>query len=155
MKPGSRIDLSICTVGCTVERIEQNPQDESLYRRLMGGNVRWASPRSAPTAQSDSSPLGWAEIRHPFHPLRGESFLILKQRRVAGVDTLVLRGLERGSFSVARDWTDRADPCPYQALGLLPRFDVTLLLELAKLLEQLAQSAPKQSPKYLPTEIDK
>ena len=45
MKPGLRIDLSICTAGCTAERIEQNPQDESLYRRLMGGNVRWASRR--------------------------------------------------------------------------------------------------------------
>ena len=121
----------------------------------MDGNVHWESPRSALTAQSDSSPLGWAEIRHPFHPLRGQSFPILKQRRVAGVDTLVLRGLERGSFSVLRDWTDRADPCPYEAMGLSLRFDVTLLLELAKLLEQIAQSAPKQSLKELREEIDK
>src|SRR6266542_815029 len=43
MKPDWRIDLSICTVGCTVERIGQNLQDESLYRRLMDGNVRWGS----------------------------------------------------------------------------------------------------------------
>ena len=27
----------------TVERIELNPHDESTYRRLMGGNARWAS----------------------------------------------------------------------------------------------------------------
>ena len=62
---------------------------------------------------------------------------------MAGVDTLVLRelgGLGRGSFSVAREWTDRADACPYQALGLPPcRFNGTLLLELTKLLEQLAR----------------
>ena len=45
MKPDWRIDLSICTDGCTVERIEQNPHDESIYRRPMGGNVRWASLR--------------------------------------------------------------------------------------------------------------
>src|SRR5271166_2862399 len=45
MKPGLRIDLSICTAGCTVERIGQNLQDESLFRRLTGGNVRWASQR--------------------------------------------------------------------------------------------------------------
>jgi hypothetical protein len=44
--------------------------------------------------------------------------------------------LERGTFSVARDWTDRADPCPYQTLELSPRFDVTLLLELAKVAER-------------------
>ena len=33
MKPGLRIDWSIYTAGCTVERIGQNLQDESLYRR--------------------------------------------------------------------------------------------------------------------------
>jgi hypothetical protein len=40
-------------------------------------------------------------------------------------------------------------------MGLSLRFDVTLLLELAKLLEQIAQSAPKQSLKELREEIDK
>ena len=123
----------------------------------MDGNVHWELPRSALTAQLDSSPLGWAAIRHPFHPLRGQSFPILKERRVAGVDTLVLRelgGLGRGSFSVARAWTDRADPCPYQALGLPPcRFNGALLLELAKLLEQLAQ--PNRHHSSHCKEIDK
>jgi len=42
MKPDWRIDSSICTVGCTVERTGQNLQDESLFRRPTGGNVRWA-----------------------------------------------------------------------------------------------------------------
>ena len=109
------------------------------------------------TAQLNSSPLGWAEIRHPFHPLRGQSFPILKERRVAGVDTLVLRelgGLGRGSFSVAREWTDRADPCPHQALGLPPcRLNGTLLLELTKLLEQLAR--PNRHHSSHCKEIDK
>src|ERR1019366_3293089 len=36
MKPDWRIDLSICTVGCTVERIGHNPHDESIFRRPMG-----------------------------------------------------------------------------------------------------------------------
>ena len=31
--------------GFTVERIGLSPQDESLYRRLTDGNVRWASRR--------------------------------------------------------------------------------------------------------------
>jgi hypothetical protein len=44
-EPGLRIDSSICTAGCTVERIELSPQDESSFRRLTGGNVRWASQR--------------------------------------------------------------------------------------------------------------
>ena len=40
MKPDWRVDLSIYTVGYTVECIGHNPHDESIYRRLTGGNVR-------------------------------------------------------------------------------------------------------------------
>src|SRR5207245_245422 len=39
------IGSSICTAGCTVERIGRNPRGESIYRRLMDGNVHWASCR--------------------------------------------------------------------------------------------------------------
>jgi hypothetical protein len=82
--------------------------------------------------------LGWAEIRHPFHPLRGQRFQILKARRIAGIDTFLLRELDRGTFSIAREWTDWADPSPYCALGLSPRrLDAGSLFELATLLEQL------------------
>jgi Family of unknown function (DUF5372) len=98
------------------------------------------------TALEPSTHLGWAEIRHPFHPLRGQRFEVLKQRKVAGVDTLVLRELERGSFSVAREWTDWADPSAYELLGLAPqRLDAHALIELGTLLEQLetSQSANK------------
>jgi hypothetical protein len=87
--------------------------------------------------------LGWAEIRHPFHPLRGQRFEVLKKRRAAGVDTLILRELERGSFSVAREWTDWADPTLSDSLGLSPqRLDAQSLLELVALLEVLTK--PKQ-----------
>jgi hypothetical protein len=65
--------------------------------------------------------LGWAEIRHPFHPLRGQRFEVLKKRRIAGIDTLILRELERGAFSVAREWTDWADPSPYDLMGVSPQ----------------------------------
>jgi hypothetical protein len=99
--------------------------------------------RSARTALEPSSPLGWAEIRHPFHPLRGRRFEVLKKRRIAGVDTLILRELERGSFSVAREWTDWADPSLSDSLGFpIRRLDAQLLLELATLLEVLTN--PKQ-----------
>ena len=87
--------------------------------------------------------MGWAEIRHPFHPLRGRRFEVLKKRRIAGVDTLILRELERGSFSVAREWTDWADPRLSDSLGFpIRRLDAQLLLELATLLEVLTN--PKQ-----------
>jgi hypothetical protein len=88
--------------------------------------------------------LGWAEIRHPFHPLRGQRFEVLKKRRVAGVDTLILRDLERGSFSVAREWTDWADPLRSDFLRSPPqRLDVQSLLTLVTLLEVLTRSKQK------------
>ena len=123
------------------EHIKRNRREESGFRKLTGGNVHWESRRSTRTALEPSSPLGWAEIRHPFHPLRGQRFEVLKKRRVAGVDTLILRELERGSFSVAREWTDWADPTLSDSLGLPPqRLNVQSLLELVTLLEALTKS---------------
>ena len=87
--------------------------------------------------------MGWAEIRHPFHPLRGQRFEVLKKRRVAGIDRLILRELNRGSFSVAREWTDWADPPLSDSFGFPPRrLDAQSLLELVALLEVLIK--PKQ-----------
>ena len=57
------------------------------------------------TALVPNSPLEWAEISHPVHPLRGRRFEVFKKRRVAGVDTLILRELERGTLSIPREWT--------------------------------------------------
>ena len=63
-------------------------------------------------------------------------FEVLKKRRIAGVDTLILRELERGSFSVAREWTDWADPSLSDSLRLPPRGSMpTSLFELATLVE--------------------
>jgi Family of unknown function (DUF5372) len=82
--------------------------------------------------------LGWAEICHPFHPLRGQRFEVLKKRRVAGVDTLILREPVFGSFSIAREWTDWADLSVYEMFGLPPtRLDAESLLELVTLLDQI------------------
>jgi len=47
--------------------------------------------------------------------------------------------LDRGTFSVAREWTDWADPSPYDSRGPPPqRLDADSLFELVALLEQLA-----------------
>jgi hypothetical protein len=54
--------------------------------------------------------LGSVEITHPFHPLRGHQFVVLKIRKVSGIETLSLRHAERGSFAVPREWTDWAPP---------------------------------------------
>lgn len=85
--------------------------------------------------------LGWAEITHPFHPLRGQRFAVLKTRRVAGVETLSVRGSSRGPSSVPREWTDWAEPSPYADIGLAPRvLDFACLVELADLVEALDRS---------------
>jgi hypothetical protein len=63
-----------------------------------------------------------AQIIHPYHPLCGKHFPILKSRCVRGVECLVLRGSESGTFSVPRDWTDRAHPDAYRDADVAPRF---------------------------------
>jgi hypothetical protein len=64
----------------------------------------------------------------------------LKARRIAGIDTFLLRELDRGTFSIAREWTDWADPSPYCSLGVPPRrLDADSLFELATLLDQLTK----------------
>jgi hypothetical protein len=83
--------------------------------------------------------LGWAEIQHPFHPLHGQSFPVLKKRRVSGIDTLILQGLEHGTFCVHREWTDWADPSPYSGFTP-PRLNIYSLLELVDLLEQVSRA---------------
>ena len=110
----------------------------------MEASASWASRLSLPTALDRRSTLGWAEIRHPFHPLRGQRFEVLKKRRIAGVDTLILRGSESGSFSVAREWTDWADPSVCDVLGFPPcRLDAESLFQLVTLLEHLAKGEEK------------
>lgn len=47
-------------------------------------------------------------IVHPFHPLCEQRFEVLKQRRVAGVETLIIRHADLGSCAIARAWTDWA-----------------------------------------------
>jgi hypothetical protein len=54
--------------------------------------------------------LGSAEVVHPFHPLRGRRFVVLKVRTVSGVETLSLRHTDLGSFAMPREWTDWAPP---------------------------------------------
>jgi Family of unknown function (DUF5372) len=96
------------------------------------------------TALAHSSNLGWAEIRHPFHPLRGQRFEVLKKRRLVGVDTLILREREHGSFSIAREWTNWADLSVSDLVSLPPsRLSTESLFELVTLLEHLTGKEEK------------
>jgi Family of unknown function (DUF5372) len=51
----------------------------------MGGSKRakevlpaWGAGTIASNCPSIPSTLGWGEITHPFHPLRGQKFVVLK-----------------------------------------------------------------------------
>jgi hypothetical protein len=85
--------------------------------------------------------LGWAEITHPFYPLKGQRFLVLKTRRVSGTESLSLRGTSGGTFCVPREWTDLADPSLYADLeGDVQVLDYEHLLALTELLEEIEKS---------------
>ena len=69
---------------------------------------------------------------------------MLKKRRIAGIDTLILREHESDSFSVAREWTDWADPPAYDSLSVPPcRLEAESLFELVTLLEHLTRREEK------------
>jgi hypothetical protein len=93
------------------------------------------------TAHHCSALSGSVEITHPFHPLRGQRFSILKSRRVRGVECLVLKGSAAGTFAVPRAWTDRAEPDPYHEAQIAPRLlKLESLILVAELLPALANS---------------
>jgi hypothetical protein len=89
--------------------------------------------------------LGWAEVRHPFHPLKGQRFPVLKRRRWAGKETLILGHPEHGSFGILCEWTDwgALTEC---ADGTTPslRLDVGMLLELLDLIDLLGGSTARK-----------
>ena len=105
----------------------------------MVSSARSQLPHTRRTALLANHPLGSAEITHPFHPRRGQRFVVLKVRRVSGVETLSLRHVELGSFAVPREWTDwapldaEAAPTGGQLL-LIDAFGLSTLTELVTLL---------------------
>src|SRR6201987_2047572 len=102
-----------------------------ISRKRMGRSGRLGLPHYRRTALLANQPLGSAEITHPFHPLRGQRFVVLKVRRVSGVETLSLRHHDLGSFAIAREWTDWAPPgAPAVSAGKSLTIDAFGLLSL-------------------------
>src|SRR5271165_646201 len=66
------------------------------------------SGQTLQTTLASNHSLGWALITHPFHPLKGQRFAILKIRKVAGREVFSLYDEQRGSLPIPRDWTDQA-----------------------------------------------
>ena len=82
--------------------------------------------------------MGSAEVIHPFHPLRGQRFIVLKVRRVSGVEILSLRHAEFGSIAMPQEWTDWAPPGTQLLAGAQPLIaDAFCLLALAEFVAAL------------------
>ena len=88
--------------------------------------------------------MGWAEVRHPFHPLKGQRFPVLKTRRVGGTETLILRESTRGSLAVRREWTDWDATTACVAARPPQQLSLEFLFELAKLVADLRNPAPAE-----------
>jgi hypothetical protein len=85
--------------------------------------------------------LGWAVVTHPFHPLLGKRFLILKMRKVGGREVLSLFDEHNGTVTLPREWTDQAPPSPYATvLEQPPILQVACLFKL----QELAQAIRKR-----------
>jgi hypothetical protein len=86
--------------------------------------------------------LGSVEVTHPFHPLRGQKFSVLKLRTVSGVATLSVRHPDLGSFAIRADWTDWSvsnTPPGSQSLVI----DAFGLTELAEIVESLGRGSKR------------
>jgi len=83
--------------------------------------------------------LGFATVTHPFHRLRGQTFEVLKTRRLSGQESLSLRHPERGTFAMLRNWTDwappGASPSPGHESLLVDAFGLVQLAELVACLK--------------------
>lgn len=93
------------------------------------------------TAPKSSQYLGYVTITHPFHPWKGQSFQILSTKNFNNRDIFSLRTLARGTVGISRDWTDKADPNPYQILtDLSSILSFSHLQQLVKLVTDLDQA---------------
>ena len=97
------------------------------------------------TTLDPSASLGSTAITHPFHPLHGREFAILKSRRVHGVETLVLQGTAGGTFAVPLAWTDQAEPSLWELLEKDPPiFHAPFLWTLVELIGSLSTQDAKK-----------
>jgi hypothetical protein len=85
--------------------------------------------------------LGSVEVTHPFHPLRGQKFAVLKLRTVSGVATLSVRHPDFGSLAIRADWTDWSVVNEGSQSLIIDAFG---LAELAAIVESLGRD-PKRS----------
>jgi Family of unknown function (DUF5372) len=85
--------------------------------------------------------LGSIEVTHPFHPLRGQKFVVLKLRTVSGVTTLSVRHPDLGSFAIREDWTDWSVSASPSSRSLM--IDVFGLAALAEIVEAIGRASKR------------
>ena len=86
--------------------------------------------------------MGSVEVTHPFHPLRGQTFAVLKLKTISGVLTLSVRHPDLGSFAIREDWTDwsPANSAPGSQSLVIDAFG---LAELAAIVESLGHDSKR------------
>lgn len=73
------------------------------------------------------------EITHPFHPLRGQRFRVLKRWRYAARSVLILEGTPAGTYAIPAAWTS-AHP---EATAGTDQLSPDVVVELQALLSEL------------------
>jgi len=77
-------------------------------------------------------------VTHPFHPLLGKRFLVLKVRRIGRREVLSLFDEHKGTLALPREWTDHAPPSPCSSmLAQAPVLEVACLIELRNLVSMI------------------
>lgn len=96
-------------------------------------------PRLELTTPNSSKYLGYATIRHPFHPFSGKRFKILFTRKSSyGKYFLSLDNIKVGPLYIPIDWTDKAEPTLYDHISISERpiLSYSKLQELSKLIKK-------------------
>ncbi|SCA64257.1 Uncharacterized protein SCG7086_DD_00010 [Chlamydiales bacterium SCGC AG-110-P3] len=87
------------------------------------------------TAHHPKESSGSITITHPFHPLRGQTFEILRSRSINESEVFSLKKSSGGTIAVPRDWTDQRLPSGDSSI-----LDIECLLKLIKLLTDISKT---------------
>jgi hypothetical protein len=72
--------------------------------------------------------------------LTGKQFPVLKSRLLRGVECLVLKGSESGTFAMPREWTDLAHPDDYRDADVEPCiFKLEKLIAITELVKSILE----------------
>ena len=97
--------------------------------------MRWHSPRNTPDRDVEAETF---EVTHPFHPLRGQRFRLVKHRHTWGEDRAYFRDDEGQLVSVPAAWTSLSARDPFVEIAAgRSDFRPVDLIELAALVSRV------------------